>query len=83
MFLTLTFLLFISFLVTVLIAYFLSAMALFPPWYEHVTDPSKGRFKLTEGMPRYKVYRGIVDDPKTNFGKDYVDVSFPSTQNGV
>lgn len=73
---------FVIIMIIITIAYLLSAKPLFAPWYIHRT-PEEGRVKILEGSTRFQIFRGKVNDPKVDFGRDYYNVSFPSTQNNV
>lgn len=56
------------------VAYFVSEVAIRPPWYHH----HPGAKKLTMvNCPDY--WQGWIYDPKTDFGLDYEDVTFAST----
>ncbi|KPI89323.1 hypothetical protein ABL78_1552 [Leptomonas seymouri] len=58
----------------VALAYFVSEVAIRPPWYHH----HPGATKLTmANCPDY--WQGWIYDPKTDFGLDYEDVQFGST----
>lgn len=58
----------------VAVAYFVSEVAIRPPWYHH----HPGASKLTMvNCPDY--WQGWIYDPKTDFGLDYEEVSFGST----
>ncbi|KAG5508728.1 hypothetical protein JKF63_05226 [Porcisia hertigi] len=57
------------------VAYFVSEIAIRPPWYHH----HPGANSLTmKGCPDY--WQGWIYNPKTDFGLDYEDVEFPSTE---
>ncbi|KAK7197674.1 Ankyrin repeats protein [Novymonas esmeraldas] len=58
----------------VAVAYFVSEVAIRPPWYHH----HPGARSLTrKGCPDY--WQGWIYDPRTDFGLDYDEVEFPST----
>jgi alpha-beta hydrolase superfamily lysophospholipase len=58
----------------VAVAYFVSEVAIRPPWYHH----HPGAKSLTMvNCPDY--WQGWIYDPKTDFGIDYEDVAFPTT----
>ncbi|KPA77797.1 hypothetical protein ABB37_06622 [Leptomonas pyrrhocoris] len=58
----------------VAVAYFVSEVAIRPPWYHH----HPGATKLTMvNCPDY--WQGWITDPKTDFGLVYEDVQFGST----
>lgn len=58
----------------VALAYFVSEVAIRPPWYHH--HPGAKRLTMVN-CPDY--WQGWIYDPKTDFGIDYEDVSFAST----
>ncbi|CBZ25202.1 conserved hypothetical protein [Leishmania mexicana MHOM/GT/2001/U1103] len=58
----------------VAVAYFVSEVAIRPPWYHHHPGASALTMK---GCPDY--WQGWIYDPKTDFGLDYEDVEFSST----
>lgn len=67
--------------VTLVIAYTLSSNCLFPPWYRQRT-PEQGRYPAPKGSVKYDLLRGYVNDPKTDWDKEYYNITFDSTQNG-
>lgn len=56
------------------VAYFISEVAIRPPWYHH--RPGAQSLTMT-GCPDY--WQGWVSDPKTDFNLSYEEVTFPST----
>ncbi|EPY32535.1 hypothetical protein AGDE_08598 [Angomonas deanei] len=58
------------------LAYFVSEIAIRPPWYHH--QPGAKQLVM-KGNPDY--WQGWVNDPKTDFNIDYEEVSFESTDN--
>ncbi|CAM37666.2 conserved hypothetical protein [Leishmania braziliensis MHOM/BR/75/M2904] len=56
------------------VAYFVSEVAIRPPWYHHHPGASALTMK---GCPDY--WQGWVYNPKRDFGLEYDDVEFPST----
>ncbi|KAG5508899.1 hypothetical protein GH5_06111 [Leishmania sp. Ghana 2012 LV757] len=56
------------------VAYFVSEVAIRPPWYHHHPGASALTMK---GCPDY--WQGWIYDPKTDFGLEYEDVEFSST----
>jgi uncharacterized protein len=51
-----------------------------PPWYKHF--PNGELPKISETSSTFKIWDGIVNDPKTDLGLEYKNISFPSFQNG-
>eukprot|EP00796_Vickermania_ingenoplastis_P007078 gene7078-5014_t len=61
----------------VALAYFVSEVAVRPPWYHHAIAQHEGlRMKA---CPDY--WQGWITDPKTDLGIDYEEVKFKSTEN--
>ncbi|EPY36466.1 hypothetical protein STCU_00567 [Strigomonas culicis] len=60
------------------LAYFVSEIAIRPPWYHH---QPKAKHLTMRGNPDY--WQGWITDPKTDFDLDYEDVTFESTDNYI